>query len=148
LKTCLRCGHEKPLEDFHRQTGTSTGRASWCKPCVLSKRKERYKADPHARAVRLWNNARDRARKAGLDCTITVERIEQTLIAGRCELTGIPFRNDDTRGLYSASIDRINPSVGYTPENTQVILWGVNRAKSDGSLADVVSFFKEVAPCL
>ena len=96
----------------------------------------------------LLNNARGRARKSGLDCTITVERIEQALAAGRCELTGIPFRNDDTRGLYSASVDRIDPATGYTPENTQVILWGVNRAKSDGSMTDVVGFFKEVASCL
>jgi hypothetical protein len=32
-RRCKKCGAEKPLEDFHRQTGTKDGLRSQCKAC-------------------------------------------------------------------------------------------------------------------
>lgn len=34
VKPCSKCKTPKPLEDFHRQTKASDGRASWCKTCA------------------------------------------------------------------------------------------------------------------
>lgn len=56
---------------------------------------------------------------------------------GRCELTNIEFiKNPGGRGpyIFSCTIDRINPKIGYTPENSRFILWGCNGLK--GSAAD------------
>lgn len=33
LKTCSRCGSEKPLEAFSRNRGSADGRVAWCKDC-------------------------------------------------------------------------------------------------------------------
>lgn len=48
-----------------------------------------------------------------------------------CELTGLLFDFDgggDTagHGPYSPSLDRIDSSKGYTPENTRVVCFGIN----------------------
>ncbi len=37
MKTCVRCGREKPLAEFHRQNGHTGGRRTVCKVCRTSK---------------------------------------------------------------------------------------------------------------
>lgn len=35
MKTCKRCGVERPLPDFYRAVGTRDGRQAVCRPCVV-----------------------------------------------------------------------------------------------------------------
>jgi hypothetical protein len=42
------------------------------------------------------------------------------------------------RTPWSASIDRIEPRLGYTPENTRVVCWMLNAAKGEYSDSDVI----------
>lgn len=51
---------------------------------------------------------------------------------GKCELTGAPFDVANGRPTaFSASLDRIDGSKGYTQDNCRFILWSINRFKSD-----------------
>lgn len=40
LKVCTKCGHEKPLSDFHRKRNSLDSR---CKVCIAQKKRECYK---------------------------------------------------------------------------------------------------------
>jgi hypothetical protein len=44
-KNCSKCGQEKPLEEFSRQSDRRSGYASWCRTCC----RERYLANQEAR---------------------------------------------------------------------------------------------------
>jgi predicted RNA-binding Zn-ribbon protein involved in translation (DUF1610 family) len=51
MKTCRKCGQEKPETDFHRSRTAADGRQGWCKVCrVASKRKQRAANPEHYRA--------------------------------------------------------------------------------------------------
>lgn len=90
-----------------------------------------------------------RTRTAGLPpYTITHEWVLKQIIKGRCAVTGIPFELDDGEGRekvnpYTPSADRINPNLGYSHRNTQIVVWAYNRAK--GEYAD--STFARIAHC-
>lgn len=36
MKTCTKCGQEKPLDHFHRDGKRADGLRSWCKPCNIA----------------------------------------------------------------------------------------------------------------
>ena len=41
-KRCSKCGEEKPLDDFHKKTGSRDGKESCCKACKSKFYRERY----------------------------------------------------------------------------------------------------------
>ena len=40
MKTCTRCGEEKPLDEYHRNKALRDGRQAYCKSCVKAYRAE------------------------------------------------------------------------------------------------------------
>ena len=84
------------------------------------------------RACLLLTGARARAKRGGLEVTLTNEWVRERLEKGVCEMSGIPFHSGpkerNTTSPYSPSIDRIDSSKGYTPENCRVVLWALNAA--------------------
>lgn len=79
----------------------------------------------------MWHKAKTRALAKDLDFSLTVGWVEERTVAGVCELTGMPFEfysDSNEQNPYAPSIDRIDSSKGYTPENCRVILWAVNTA--------------------
>lgn len=81
------------------------------------------------------------SKKSG-NVTITKEDIFCKLVAGNCELTGLPFDLSKPsagikNNLYAPSLDRIdNSNPDYSPENTRVVLVAVNQALNEhGELA-------------
>jgi hypothetical protein len=59
----------------------------------------------------------------------------------KCELTGIPFQaNPGNKGPFpfACSLDKIEASLGYTPENCRFILWGCNALKGSGTDKDMI----------
>ena len=49
MKRCSRCGEEKPVEEFYRFKGHSSGRQAWCITCTAEHNKE-WRADPEVKA--------------------------------------------------------------------------------------------------
>lgn len=81
-----------------------------------------------------------RAKRKGLECTITAEWLNRKLEPLVCEATGLDIVwNGPTRGNpWAPSVDRIDSSKGYTEENTQVTCWVYNSAKGNWS-GDILS---------
>ena len=114
-KTCTGCEDTKPLRLFGKtSSGYGDGHSSQCKECVSIKAKARRQAKKdgtfvpskggpsqapggyrsniaRAKAKKLIILAQARAKKKGLDFSITSEEIEEKLNYALCEKTGIPF---------------------------------------------------------
>ena len=73
----------------------------------------------------LFYRSRTRARRNGLEFTITREWVRSKIEAGRCEVTDLEFVVEMGEPGHSAplnpSIDRLDCSKGYTPENCRVV---------------------------
>ena len=84
------------------------------------------------------------AKRTGREVTITKEDI---VIPDLCPVLGIPLRRDCSRKDRDAapSIDRIDNSVGYTPENIIVVSMRANQIKGTATteeLEKVLNFYK------
>lgn len=83
--------------------------------------------------VVLIRSAKHRSQKRGI-----AFELDEAWKSGvsHCELTGIPFVQRDK--LFAASIDRIDNSKGYTPDNCRLILNGLNLFKNSGTDEDML----------
>lgn len=83
----------------------------------------------------MLERAKSRAKAKGLECTITASDI---IIPPTCPVLGIPlFRAKETTDApNSPSIDRIDPTKGYTKDNVWVISFRANSLKSDATLEE------------
>jgi hypothetical protein len=83
------------------------------------------------------------AKKNGLEFDITLEWMDSK-IRGVCELSGIKFDMSVKRGPNSPSIDRIDPKGPYTMENCRMVIWFLNRAKSNYDEKYVMDIYRRV----
>lgn len=95
-----------------------------CKPCssLLKNHKGSYEEIPIA-----WFNSKTRrAKQRDYEFTITIENIWDIYIAQDkvCALSGVPISFNDT-----ASLDRIDNSIGYIKSNIQIVHKDVNYMK-------------------
>ena len=126
---CRRCYTRgvAPLVTVRTSAGYLTDR--------FQKQFERRYVTPEGRAVHLLNNARRRARVLGVGFALTPEWLEPKLAAGVCEVSGLPLvlRLNGGKGhrenSFSPSLDRIDRTGPYTPENVRVVCWIYNRAR-------------------
>lgn len=83
----------------------------------------------------MWSNAKRRARQAHLDFTLSIEDI---VIPECCPVFGWNFRSGVGKALpESPSLDRIDNSKGYVPENVWVISYKANEIKNRYSLTEL-----------
>ena len=92
-------------------------------------------------AYKMWQHARRRAKLKGLECTITVWDIR---IPEVCPYLGIPLKQNGGRWEYHPSLDRIDNSKGYTPDNIRVISRKANTMKNDASVERLLLFAKNI----
>ena len=80
---------------------------------------------------KLLANARHRAAVKNLPFDLTVEWITSRW-TGRCEYCDVQF---DVLGhkAFAPSIDRVDPTRGYTQDNCRLVIWAVNMLKSQFS---------------
>lgn len=99
----------------------------------------------------MCTTAKKRAEEKGWEFNLTPEWIKPKLELGLCEITGLPLElsGGDFKGYghfrpWTPSLDRIDPTKGYTTDNVQVVCWIYNQAKGVGNHADVVRLSQAV----
>lgn len=100
---------------------------------------------------RLFFGSRTRSKIKKIDFDLTQEWILEKIRNGICPVTGIKFYIDAAPSKhggpqfpFAPSLDRIDSSKGYTMENTQVVVWIYNAAKSSFSHSDVLVLAKSL----
>jgi len=127
-RECTGCG-----EFFEKTSGMTL-----CKKCN-SNRVKSYRPE-----TRMYNRAKQRARKNGREFTIAVEDI---VIPDTCPVLGYEINvNSGKPGAYhnSPSLDRIDNSRGCTPDNIQVISQRANAMKAAATNVDLHNFARWV----
>ena len=156
-KCCNRCRQYLPFESFAKNNANKDRLSSHCRDCdkisqEKTKRKtvqsrldygRKYQAekrkDFNYRIKMLINSSKQRASKKGIQHDITVEDIKQIFpIDNKCPIFGIDLCFNSSGFIdNSPTIDKINPNLGYTKDNVQIISWRANRLKSDASIEEL-----------
>jgi hypothetical protein len=97
------------------------------------------------------SGAKTRAKKKGFECTLDNEAITAKVLqqGGKCAVTGVEFVvspiETGKKRPWRMSVDRIERSKGYTPENTRITTSIVNVAMMDWEFDDFVKMCHAVA---
>ena len=95
------------------------------------KRKSRYEEIPGS----YFGAMKQRARKKNVECNISKEYMWNLFLTQnrRCSLSGmdIIFDRDYRHGKQTASLDRINPSLGYVEGNVRWVHKKINQIRMD-----------------
>ena len=81
----------------------------------------------------LLYNAKKRAKKLNIEFTITIKSFKEQTHCLIFKHVQFNFSSSKKNGSDSMSIDRIDPSKGYTPDNVWLISQRANRIKNDAS---------------
>ena len=92
------------------------------------------------RCKSMLSSAKKRAQQKNIEFTLVVEDILALAQQNRCPISRQPFAWKDTIANGSAKVsvnsptlDRIDPSLGYTPDNVWLISARMNRIKNDAT---------------
>lgn len=164
MKTCPHCKIHKPLSDFGPDKRASDGKQSCCRKCSTSRRNARRKESGvsnqehyqryrdtykrKAKAYRVNNTARyllqqarARANRKGIDFSLSEDDILP--LPEHCPVLGIPLRSGQfVRDPQSFTLDRVDNSKGYTPDNVRVISFRANTLKADASVDELRSLVR------
>ena len=101
--------------------------------------RDAWRSDPKRRAQLILTFTATRAKRKGIDFDLTLDFLLGKIVAGKCEVTGLPFSFAEAdRGKkkvhpYAPSVDRIDPHQGYVQSNVRVVVYHYNVAKADFS---------------
>jgi hypothetical protein len=134
-KRCPTCGIIKNIEQFSLQKDTRDGRRSQCKECSADYRRGNPVLVQTANMVK---NARQRAKTKNLAFNIDHDFV-RSIIPSHCPIFNTKLewsaqRGNGNRPLpNSPSLDRIDPTKGYTKDNVWIISYKANTIKSNAS---------------
>ena len=142
---CSTCGRSKDEVNF------GSGKAGECNRCA----KIRWNNSNaiKVRAQRLHGNAQKRSKANGwIAPDFNSLWVEEKILAGVCEVTGIPFdlntqvsTSVHAKNPWVPSLDRIDSSKPYTKDNVHVVVFMYNVCKAEFAHKDVVKFCRAVA---
>lgn len=131
-KVCKCCDLMKPNTAFGVFKSGKYGTYPTCKVCKNKRSKEEYyKERP---TYKLYYRAKRRAKQKGLEFTIKESDIQ---IPKVCPIFKVPME-----GRFTPSLDRIDSSKGYTPDNIQVISTRANMLKNNASVEEIEELLK------
>lgn len=169
MPTCIKCQTTKSESEFTQSNGKSYVNMGlrkkfhpYCKSCNAQLAKERRKIgitnpgkitntpEEHRPLMSMIRSkihqAKDRARKKP---STSFDLDDEYLFdlwmrqSGKCKYTGATLVVTKSNPL-TGSIDKIDPSLGYTKGNVQWVSWAVNRAKGDLSELDFLGMCEAV----
>lgn len=97
------------------------------------------------RARHLVWSAATRAKRKGIPFSLgdaDIADIQRRIDVGLCEITGMPFDLSPGRHFNSPSIDRIDSTRGYSPDNIRVVCHAMNAAMGDWGEGPVWKMFQ------
>lgn len=156
ILTCITCKEPKEAEAFFRDTRRPSGRQSECRACGKARNSRWHKVNAATATPRIVANvnkqrranpmkfilkgAKHRAKLAGLEFTITEADVvapEFCPVLGIRMKSGLGTRRGNEMRDAAPSIDRIDNSRGYTPDNVVVVSLRANRLKSDATVEEL-----------
>lgn len=160
-KICTICKIEKNESDFHKKSSQKGTLRGYCKECQSQKFKKYYQDTRDNRLktkkqyvqktrnslehikMRLIDQSKKRAKKSGIEHTITAKDLHTTEY---CPVLGIKLASN-AGGIplaNSYSLDRVENSRGYTPDNVKIISYRANSIKSDGTYEEHIKVAKYI----
>jgi len=150
LWTCSTCNITLPLtiENFHKRNDSSTGFQHRCKKCVM-KDPLRYNRYSDSENLQLYikdilNGIKSRSRTKNLKFELTVEFLIDMFNNqnGECAISKEKMTYIRSKGRIQTniSVDKINPSLGYTKDNVQLLCVIINIMKSNLSMSELKHF--------
>lgn len=144
-KKCIICHRVLPVEgNFYMAKKTKIYSAR-CKTCDGKDHRKRYSSSYKARATTLFNSAKSRSQHRNIPFSITKADIirQYEKQDGKCYYSGRPL--SPVAGDENVmSLDRENPSFGYTPDNIVICSWRVNSMKKDFPKDDFLNLCKDI----
>jgi hypothetical protein len=113
---------------------------------INSRNMENYvkgKTDKDSWARRRVASIKCRCKQAGIEFDLAYDWVRTRLDSG-CELSGLEFDLTMDRGFRLPSVDRIDPKGPYTMKNCRLVIWFLNRAKSDYNDEEVFDVYRRV----
>ena len=132
-RVCVSCEKLLPFSMFHTHSACLFGINTICKECRAPLSKNQWKEKPLK--TKILQRAKTRAVKQNIEFSITEEDI---YIPEKCPVFNTAFIYNDSD--LSASIDKINPELGYIKGNIRIISNKANRMKSNASYEDLLVF--------
>lgn len=143
LVECIYCGNKRKLDKYHMERNKSCG----CQKNGIIKRAN-YKGYQLISGS-YWNSIKKNASSRGLELSITKEYIWELYLkqSKRCALSGadIHFPEQFVHHDGTASLDRIDSSVGYIEGNVQWLHKDVNFMKQQFSEERFIEWCKKIS---
>ncbi len=128
------CGNTKIAEGIELRRGNV--KSCGCMSLIWSGQAQITHGQSGTQIYRMYHRAKERAMKKGIEFNL---RLTDIKIPPCCPVFKTPFTHGNRDRATSPSLDRLDSSKGYTPDNIWVISFRANTIKNDASLADLKS---------
>jgi hypothetical protein len=140
-KKCRGCHEVLPFSNFGNNKNTLFGIDTKCKACRRPVSKAQWDAEPYV--VGMLRAAKTRSKKFDREFTITLDDID---IPDTCPILGVEIVVERNHP-YRPSIDRIDSSRGYTPDNIMVVSFRGNMLKNNMTPEESILVSKFLGNC-
>ena len=139
--TCATCQNQKPKNAFSYvdKWDYTKGLKTVCKRCSANMREteRRNRTWMHKAALVMLNGSKQRAKRAGMEHTLVLADI---VIPAKCPVLGVPLHREERNSWINApSIDRIDSTKGYTPDNIVIVSRRANILKKDATPQELIA---------
>lgn len=150
FKKCATCHQVKSSDNFHKAEGQKDKFSCYCKSCTKIKNSKKWidnSEDHDFKLLQTLRSSKHRAAKKNIENTLTLEDLQMMYPTdNKCPILGINLSWGMPRET-SPSLDRIDPSKGYTYDNCQIISNRANTLKNNATLEElenIVRYLKEL----
>ena len=145
-KPCPQCGEEQTyLRKNYAEESLRLRKL--CKSCSNKITDNCNRATYECIRISWFNKCKVGAETRGIDWDLTIEAVYELYVAQEkvCALSGIQIGWAEIGAVHTASLDRIDSSLGYTLSNVQLVHKDINMMKQTYSNERFVELCKAVA---